>query len=317
MSLELVLDAFGRVPQVSALDKRLPERGSAVTLGGVPGSSGAVMVAWLARRYPQRLFTVVAPTPADAERWLDDLRTLTDVTAGLYPQRESLGEDEPHYEIAGERVETLDGLLAGRLRILVTTARASAELTRIPDALACATLRLGAGANISGLTEIVSRLDGMGYRRVPTVTEVAQFSVRGGIVDIYGFGMAAPARIEWWGDDLESIRAFDLTSQRSLEPLEEITILPISGSAALASQGASEAATRRSLLDLLPSDTVLIQESVGANSEEVDRAWDEADHHLEVARRLGEAVGGRADLFVDPSALASIRGPVGQSQRPR
>ncbi len=320
MSLELVLDAFGRVPKVSTLDKRLPERGVALTLGGLPGSSAAVMVAWLTRRYPQRLFTVVAPTPADAERWLDDLGTLSDLPIGLYPQRESLGEDEPHYEIAGERVETLDRLLAGRLRVLVTTARASAELTRIPDALARATLRLvpgggGSGTEVSGLTDLVSRFERMGYRRVATVTEVAEFSVRGGIVDIYGFGMAAPARLEWWGDDLESLRAFDLTSQRSLEPLEEITVLPISGTAVLAHRGApDEAGTRRSLIELLPSDTVLIEESVGANREEVGRAWDEADHHLEVARRLGEAVGGRADLFVEPSVwresvgrLASLR----------
>ena len=67
----------------------------------------------------------------------------------------------------------------------------------------------------------------MGYQRVPMVTEVAEFSVRGGIVDVYGFGMAAPARIEWWGDDIESIRAFDLTTQRSGEELAAVTILPI------------------------------------------------------------------------------------------
>ena len=67
----------------------------------------------------------------------------------------------------------------------------------------------------------------MGYKKVPIVTEVAEFSVRGGIVDVYGFGMAAPARLEWWGDDLESIRSFDLTTQRSGDAIDELTILPI------------------------------------------------------------------------------------------
>ena len=63
-----------------------------------------------------------------------------------------------------------------------------------------------------------------------TVTEVAEFSVRGGILDVYGFGMAVPARLEWWGDDISSLRGFDLTTQRSLEELSDVTVLPISTS---------------------------------------------------------------------------------------
>jgi transcription-repair coupling factor (superfamily II helicase) len=307
VSLEPVLDAFSRVPAVRELAGALPARNQSLALGGLPGSSPAVLVAWLARTFPQRLFTVVAPTPADGERWLDDLQTLTDLPAALYPQRESLGEDEPHYEIAGERIETIDALLAGRLKILVTTARATAERTRIPDALAQATIALTAGrrGGDDAMVSLVERLEGMGYHKVPTVTEVAEFSVRGGIVDVYGFGMAAPARLEWWGDTLESMRAFDLTSQRSLEPMDAVTILPISGVTVLAHHD-ERATTRRSLLDLLPGDTVVIEESVGANGEEVERVWNEADHHLEVARRLGEAVADRESLFVEPAAWRSL-----------
>jgi transcription-repair coupling factor (superfamily II helicase) len=62
-----------------------------------------VLAAWLARQLPQRLVVVVAPTPAEADRWLSDLVQLSDQPVGLYPQREALGEEEPHYEIAGER----------------------------------------------------------------------------------------------------------------------------------------------------------------------------------------------------------------------
>ena len=311
MSLDPVLDAFGRVPATRTFERRLPARGEALVLGGLPGSSPAVLVAWLARRHPQRLFTVVAPTPADGERWVDDLATLTDLPVAWFPQRESLGEDEPHYEIAGERTETLAALLGGRVRILVTTARATAELTRIPAALARATVTLGggpgpgpgAGSSVSSLSDLVAELERMGYRRVPTVTEVAEFSVRGGIVDIYGFGMAAPTRLEWWGDDLESLRTFDLTSQRSGERLELVTILPISGVAVLEAKGGAPAeADRGSLLELLPADTVVVQESAGADREEVERAWQEAAHHLEVARRLGEQTPERGLLFREPAA---------------
>src|SRR2546427_11478853 len=77
------------------------------------------------------------------------------------------------------------------------------------------------GGGSGSLSDIARRLEAMGYTRVPTVTEVAQFSVRGGILDAYGFGMAAPARIEWWGDEIVSLRSFDLDSQRSGEPRSE------------------------------------------------------------------------------------------------
>src|SRR6188474_613159 len=145
MSLKPILDAFERVPAVRALAERLPARGEALRLGGVAGSSGAVLAAWLARAVPQRLVVVVAPTPGEAERWLNDLALLTDGRMALYPQREALGEDEPHYEIAGERAETIEALLHGELRVLVTTARATAERTLVPAALERLRLRIAVG----------------------------------------------------------------------------------------------------------------------------------------------------------------------------
>jgi transcription-repair coupling factor (superfamily II helicase) len=318
MTLALLLDAFERTAFAFDLRDRIPARSTQLALSGLPGSSPAVMLAWLARSFPERFFTVVATTPADAERWLTDLQHLTDLPIALYPQRESLGEDEPHYEIAGERAETLSALLESRLRILVTTARATEERTRVAVSLREATLRIRphvASPGKSGtrprqaLSDIAAALDAMGYAKVPTVTEVAQFSVRGGIIDVYGFGMANPARLEWWGDDLESIRTFDLTSQRSGEALDEITVLPLGGSAARRAGEADsrvpgEAAGRQSILELLPSDTLIIEDSATANQEEVARSWREAAHHLEIARRLGEEVSAREDLFEPPESWA-------------
>ena len=300
MSLRPVLDAFEREPVAEELVRRLPGRGATLRLGGLPGSSGAVVGASLARSFPQRLLTVVAPSPADAERWLSDLGHLVDLPVALYPQREALGEDEPHYEIAGERAETIQALFQGRLRVLVTTARASAERTLLPAALERLRLALKVGDRRSP-AEVVRTLETMGYRRVPTVTEVAEFSVRGGIMDLYGFGMAAPARLEWWGDDIISLRAFDLTTQRSLEEHSEIAVLPINTQAVRELRPSDPPPVRRTLLELLPPDTLLIQENAGADAEEVTRAWNEAAHHLEVARRLGEDVPARDAIFESPA----------------
>jgi transcription-repair coupling factor (superfamily II helicase) len=322
VSLELVLDSFARAPAIQELAERVPGRGHSIRLAGLPGSSGAVLIAWLARRLPARLFVVVAPSPGDAERWLSDLVLLTDAPVALYPQREALGEDEPHYEIAGERAETIESLLRGRLRVLVTTARATAERTLVPAALERLTLSLKVGAR-QPLSGVVAALERMGYRRVPTVTEVAEFSVRGGIVDVYGFGMATPARCEWWGDDISSLRGFDLTSQRSLEELEEVTVLPITTAGVRQPQPTQGLATppaaeplathsrplgftpnapvaRRTLLELLPAETILVAEAIGPDADEVSRAWREAEHHLEVARKLGEEVPSRDAIFEEP-----------------
>jgi transcription-repair coupling factor (superfamily II helicase) len=318
VKLKPVMDAFERSPATIELAGRVPARGSALELAGLAGSSGAVLAAWVAREQSQRLVVVIAPTPGEAERWLTDLALLTDGAVALYPQREALGEEEPHYEIAGERAETIEALLRGRLRILVTTARATAERTLVPAALDALRLRLAVGERRppSGVAEALTR---MGYRRVGTVTEVAEFSVRGGILDVYGFGMAVPARLEWWGDDISSIRGFDLTTQRSLETLEEITVLPVStgglgegeaqGTAAqldgdhpatLRPRVAAPAPNRTTLLDLLPPDTLIIEEAAGPDADEVTRAWKEAEHHLEVARRLGEDVPSRSAILAEP-----------------
>jgi transcription-repair coupling factor (superfamily II helicase) len=302
MALEFLLDRFDELPATRALIEQLPGPGRHVALSGLPGSSPALLVATLARRLPQRMFAVLTPTPADAERWLADLRVLHGGGVGLFPQRESLGAEEPHIEIAGERVETIDALLSGAVRVVVTTARASAERTGVPAALARRRLLLTSGSpeRAVHMASVVSRLDDMGYARVPTVTEVAQYSVRGGILDVYGYGMAAPTRVEWWGDEIISLRTFDLDTQRSGEPLPRVTALPSRAEAHTATT-AGDTMVRSALLELLPADAVIVLDQEGALTSEVGRAWTDAAHHLEVARRMGEGPPAREELFVDPA----------------
>ena len=306
MPLDLILDAFERTHGARELHRLLPSRGERLALGGLPGSSPVVLSAALARAHPERLLVVVAPGPAEAERWFTDLGHLTDLPVALYPQRESLGAEEAHYDIAGERAETLFDLVNGRVRILVTTARATAERTPMAATLDSARLVLRAPesgralAKGPSLGEVTERLRNMGYQRVPAVSAVAEYSVRGGIVDLYGFGMAHPVRGEWWGDDLVSLRAFDLTTQRSLGEVADVTALPVQAEVPATSGAAPEARTRRTLFDVLPADALLIQEREGPDAEEVQRAWRDAEHHLEVARRLGEDVPKRAELLDPP-----------------
>ncbi len=81
MTIPILLDAFEQTPFARELVSRLPGRGTLLRLGGLPGSSGAALAAWLSRAQPQRLVVVVTGSPGEAERWLNDLQHLGAVAA--------------------------------------------------------------------------------------------------------------------------------------------------------------------------------------------------------------------------------------------
>ena len=209
---------------------------------------------------------------------------------------------EPHAEIAGERVETLERLMRSDVHILLTTSRAVMEKTHVPKALMAARLELRKG-DVRRPEDLAAHLEHIGFSRVPMVDDVAQFSVRGGIMDVYGFGMTDPVRLEFWGDEITDLRHFDLLSQRSVRDAELALILP-----AEAAASSDEGVERRSLPDLWPPDTLLVLPDESHMEPEVTRTWDEAAHHVELARRRGEDAPSRDLLFDPPSAmLATVR----------
>jgi transcription-repair coupling factor (superfamily II helicase) len=300
MALDGILEAFEALPAFRRLVTELPAIGQRRAVAGLAGSTDAVLVASLARRLPRRLIVVVTDTVSDAERWLADLQVIRDDTGvALYPPREGFGEVEPHTEIAGERVETLERLMRSDVHILLTTSRAVMEKTHVPKALMAARLELRKG-DVRRPEDLASHLEKIGFTRVPMVDDVAQFSVRGGIVDVYGFGMTDPVRLEFWGDEISDLRHFDLSSQRSVREAEMALILP-----AEAAASSDEGVERRSLPDLWPPDTLLILPDESHIEPEVTRTWEEAAHHVELARRRGEDAPPRELLFDPPQALLS------------
>ena len=200
-------------------------------MSGLHGSADALLIAALARRVTTRLILVVSDDVAGAERWLADLNQLAETGAdgaspvAFYPPRESFGEAEPHAEIAGERVETLERMARGAVRIVVTTSRAILERTQLPGALESSRLEIRKG-DTRRPESLAEHLESIGFERVAMVEDVAQFSVRGGIFDIYGFGMAEPVRLEFFGDDITELRHFDLVTQRSTRDAGIALILP-------------------------------------------------------------------------------------------
>src|SRR5665213_3473746 len=117
MALPTIIDAVEALPAFTRLANTVPDHGRRVTVGGLVGSSAAALVAALARKMERRFFVIVAENVGDAERWLADLEALDGGEAvAFYPPRESFGEAEPHAEVAGERVETLERAAGRRLQ---------------------------------------------------------------------------------------------------------------------------------------------------------------------------------------------------------
>ena len=216
MGLPRLIDVMAGLPAYHDVRAQLPSPGRSLRVGGLAGSCDAVFVAALARALPHRAFVVVTDQLSDAERWLADLETLVDdIPVALYPPREGFGEVEPHAEVAGERVETLERLGAERRCASCSRRRARcSSARRCRRALAGARLELRKGDERRP-EELAEHLESIGFERVPMVEDVAQFSVRGGIFDIYSFGMAEPVRLEFWGDEIVELRHFDLNTQRS------------------------------------------------------------------------------------------------------
>src|SRR3954468_21724944 len=304
MALPNSIDAVAALPAFARVASELPTPGQRRTVGGLIGSSDAVLVSALAASFPTRFILVVTDALPDAERWLADLETLADVPVALYPPREGFGEAEPHMEVAGERVETLERLLRGELRVLLTTSRAILEKTRMARALAHLRVELRKGG-LHKLGELAAHLESIGFERVPMVDDVAQFSVRGGIFDVYSFGMAEPVRAEFWGDEIIELKHFDLNSQRSTRSVDLALVLPVDGHAP-----EDDAATeRRSILSLLPPDTLCFLPRGTHVAPELARTWEDAAHHLELARRRGEDVASRDEVFETPAAtLSALKG---------
>ncbi len=132
----------------------------------------------------------------------------------------------PHPEVSGGRLYTLSKLMErpGDF-VLVTTIEALARKSVPPDILKQGILKIDQGDSFD-MELLTEHLLNYGYNRVNLVEERGEFSVRGGIVDIYTGELARPVRIELFGDEVESIRIYDQDTQRSMEKINSATVYP-------------------------------------------------------------------------------------------
>ncbi|HEV8676239.1 MAG TPA: transcription-repair coupling factor [Methylomirabilota bacterium] len=203
-----------------------------VVLEGLWGSAKALALAGILPA--GRPACVVVPPGLGVPRAVDDLRAFAALT-GTKAATEIVAFPAPHAalwrggadrEEEAERAALLERLLRGESLWLVTTPRGVTGPLPEPEGVRRQRLTIAVGEAIDR-EALVEHLAGAGYERVETVNEVGQWSVRGGIVDLFSPARPTPVRLELFGDDVESIRAFDPTTQRSIETLPAIAVLPM------------------------------------------------------------------------------------------
>ena len=272
-----VVEAIRSTPAFRTASENLPRSREHLAVGGMVGSTGPGLAAALHEEHPRRIFVLVGDDPEHAVRLEADMVALLgEGCAHLYPQSEArfYGSDDDDPRIGGLRVEAVEALLGGDARIFVTTARGLQERVAMPDRLATLHVELEVGDEV-GLGLLVEELEAMGFQQAPLVEEVGQFAVRGGIVDVFSLGYPDPLRMEFWGDEISSIRLFDVADQRSTGELESVQLLP----ATFRAGPDTGSSSRRSLLEILPDETLLVGME-GAR-------WEDAmARHWTTARRI-------------------------------
>lgn len=195
------------------------QAGHSGTLGGVWGASRALVAATLARHAPGPL-VVVLPHVADVDRFLGDVALFRPAGALPLPAWQSNRDERVlHDGVYGRRLRALKTLAAGapadaERPVVVTSIHGLLQPVPTPAALANATRRTAVGQPLDE-GELARWLSGRGCHRTSAVELPGEFAIRGGIVDIFPPDSVRPARIELFGDEVESIRWFDVASQRS------------------------------------------------------------------------------------------------------
>jgi len=265
-----------------------------VHVTGLKGSA-SVFLAEAIRQSLDKNILIVYPDGESAEDAASDFRTISTGRVAHFPER-SLAphrfELRENLAAGGDRNESLLTIMNGGADVVVTSVLGFLEKTITRESLSAHLRMLSVGDNID-LEALREHLVAMGYDVVPVVEEAGQFAVRGSIVDLFDPAWEYPARVELEDDEIVSIRAFDLDSQRSVEALQACTILPAS-SVPIDEQGAAH------LRQYLTAR--------GFPQDLVERIADEAEHSRSsyVWRRYAPALGmtgALLDFFPEPPVV--------------
>ena len=239
MQINELQQLFGMHPELDVLTQELSKKGNKhFLLKGLHASARAFILNALVSRLHTHnkgnVCFIVLDNADDAQYLYADLRTLGNENEVYYfptlHRRRQGGIDEA---MAVQRTEVLTTLLGTRKQesgsrihkpIIVTYPEALAESVPQPDSLQGKTITLSVGEEIA-ISQLIEMLLELHFQRVDFVYEPGQFAVRGGIVDIYSYAHDIPFRIDFFGDEIDSIREFELETQLSQNKVDRMDIV--------------------------------------------------------------------------------------------
>ncbi len=284
--LHAALQQFHRLPGLPECLRALRAEEHRALSGTTPALLAA-LAQWL-HEHAQRPVVLITPDAESAERLYCNLHTLCGAHAALFSAHDVEQDDLlPNQSVNLERIETLTGIREARVRLVATPWQALAQLLPAPEAFSAHLLRLACGATWD-MIELLRRLFELGYERTEMVEFPGECSVRGGIIDVFSVTAERPIRIEFMGDEISSLRAFDVHSQRSLahEELQESVIPPARESSVRLLSPESD--TETNLLDYFTTAPLIIWHEFRRTLAAVKRmdAQDQAPDALRAGRRF-------------------------------
>ena len=223
--MEFLNSAIARLREFADLESAVRSGGLPAAVTGVTGIHKANIVYSLCSRLGRRALVVASDEP-EANRLCADLRAMG-LNALFYPGRDfSLRDAEgSSHEFEHQRLRALVAMLAGGPGAVVCSADAALQLTIPPEELRRRTVTLKAGMNVP-MDRALAVFAACGYEAASQIDGPGQYSRRGGILDFFPPGMAAPVRAEFFGDEIDTLSLFDPETQRRTDAAEQVTVSP-------------------------------------------------------------------------------------------
>ncbi|MBR0166677.1 MAG: transcription-repair coupling factor, partial [Prevotella sp.] len=268
MNIQELEKLYAQLPQVSALAKELGKSSvKTIFLEGLLGSSAPMLFGSLSQKSIIPMLFILQDAEEAGYFYHDLTQLMGDHDVLFFPSSYRRAIKYAQRDAASEilRTEVLARLSSGKGGYIITCPEALAEMVVSKKNMDSKTLVLEKNQTIS-VTEIEKTLRGFGFREVDYVYEPGQFAVRGSIFDVYSFSCEYPYRIDFFGDDIDSIRTFEVEDQLSKDQRDRIEIVP---------ELATVTNEKVPFLSFVPKEVVLVAKDYLYVRDAIDRAYQE------------------------------------------
>ena len=223
--MKFLLNALNHLKEFQTLDEAVQGRQLPAAVNGLSGVHKAAFIYTLCTNHHRRAF-ILAGDESEGQRLCDDLSAMG-MHPLVFPMRDFTFRDAEgaSHEYEHQRIQTLARILNGECDAVIACLDAALQYAIPPEELRKRTVTISAGQSIP-MEQVVSALLACGYERAAQIDGTGQFSQRGGILDIFTPDASNPVRLEYWGDEIDTLSLFDLETQRRTESIDKLTIAP-------------------------------------------------------------------------------------------